>query len=592
MLDKLVNLFQHSERTFLIVVAALIGIGAGFGDIGFILLVKFFNSIFFTGGSDILAFMHEYYIIIIPALGGFLVGLITYFGARDGKGYGVAEVMSSIAFAGGHMPIKPVMIKSLASTICIGSGGSAGLQGPSVHIGSAIGSFIGQVLRVPGKRFKALVACGAAGGIAATFNAPIGGALFAMEVILGEVRVRHISLVIISAVMAAQVSRLFLGNEPAFAVPSYPLYSTFELLFYAVLGIAAGVVAVAYIRTMFGYEDLFKNYLHVPQYLRPVIGGLLVGLIGYFYPQVLGIGYESIEEVLTGKMILSLMVVLVLVKILTTSITLGSGGLGGVFAPALFMGAMLGGASGMIFNYAAPGVAVNPAAYALVGMGAVFAGSAQAPMTAIIMLFEMSGDYQIILPLMVSCVISAIVARTLKRESIYTMAIARRGLDVERAMQPDMLKNVTVGQFMQKKPETILSTLMVREALKLVATSSHQGFPVVDEDGLLQGIITTGELKNAAAQGRYTETVDMLAVKRPVVVTPEDSLAYAAEKMTIFDIGRLPVVSLSKRNKLLGILTRSDIVRAYCYSASPDVQYSSLHEQKSVHSLPEREISD
>lgn len=553
-----------SNHTGRILLALIIGLGTGLGAVGFRYLINFFKELFFTqGGNALSPLMGHFYVIIIPVLGGFIVGPLTYFLAREAKGHGVPEVMAAVAVRGGKIRPRVVIVKALASAICIGSGGSVGREGPIVQIGSAIGSTIGQIVNVPTRKLRAMVACGAAGGIAATFNAPIGGVLFSLEIILGEFTGSHLMMVILSAVTAALVARIFLGDAPAFNVPAYSLNDPVELIFYALLGALCAVFAVIYIRALYKMEDIFDTFKFIPEYLKPALGGLLVGLIGLFYPQVFGVGYESVELALTGKMVLATTATLVLLKLLATCITLGSGGSGGVFAPGLFMGAMLGATYGSILHQLFPSIPIIPAAYALVGMGGVFAGSAHAPITAIIMLFEMSNDYHIILPLMVTCIISSVLARSLYKNNIYVVKLIRRGLDIEAARRPDVLKNVLVRDVMTKTLETLPGEFTVSDAWKSISGSPHQGFPVVSEKDTLLGIITHHELEEAVNKGLKNEKLANLTNRQLVVVTPDEPLSVAARKMDEYDIGRLPVVDPDDNSKLVGLITRSDVITAY-----------------------------
>ncbi len=559
---RIQDFFRSRETSINLILGVIVGIGTGFGAIGFRWLIGFFKQFFFDGGSQALGFLGGYYVIFIPALGGLVVGSLVYFFAREAKGHGVPEVMAAVAFKGGIIRPRVVVAKALASAVCIGSGGSVGREGPIVQIGSAIGSVIGQVFKVNTRRIKTFVACGTAGGIAATFNAPIGGVLFALEIILGQFSGSHLISVIVSAVMAASISRVFLGDVPAFVVPAYPLHNLWELLLYAALGISCGIFAMIYIRTLYKFEDLFDAVKAVPEYLKPVLGGLIIGAIGFFYPQIFGVGYETIELALTGKLILSMTALLVLLKLLATSVTIGSGGSGGVFAPGLYMGAMLGATLGTFFNYLWPDIAVVPAAYALVGMGAVFAGSAQAPITAIIMLFEMSNDYRIILPLMIACIISAVVTRGLYPANIYTVKLIRRGLDIDAARYPDVFKNITVSEAMTRNVQSIPAGLTVAEAYRQVQDSPHRGFPVVDEKGRLAAIITSYEL--VAAQQKCKELpVSAVASTDLIVITPDEPLSTAALNLSRYNIGRLPVVEPGNPGKMVGLLSRTDIIEAY-----------------------------
>ena len=425
----LLNYFQTSETIFLLFFATLIGVGAGFGAIIFRWMITFFENIFFTQGQHTLAFLGSYYVVIIPTIGGVIVGLIVYFFAREAKGHGVPEVMLAVAIGGSRIRPRVAAIKALVSSICIGSGGSVGREGPIVQISSALGSTIGQLFRLSEDKIRILIACGAAGGIAATFNAPLAGIFFGLEVILREYGTRYFSSVVLSAVTATVISRTFLGSSPAFVTPPYELLSSYDIIFYFVLGLLAAIVGRLFIKVLYKCEDLF-DAINMPSYLKPALGGLLLGLIGLYFPQIFGVGYPSIEKTLNGQLGPFLVFGLIGLKIIATSLTLGSGGSGGVFAPSLFIGAMLGSSFGSFLHLLFPGISVSPGAYALVGMAAVFAGAAQAPISAILILFEMTGDYKIMLPLMIACVISTLVVKWISSDSIYTMKLSRRGIDI------------------------------------------------------------------------------------------------------------------------------------------------------------------
>lgn len=553
--------FLRSEHVAAIVLAVFVGLVTGFGAVGFRYLIETFHSIYFGTGDNVLAFMHHYYIILVPALGGAVVGPLVYFFAREAKGHGVPEVMAAVATQGGKIRPRVAVIKIFASAISIGSGGSVGREGPIVQIGSALGSTLGQLVKAHTGMMRSLVACGAAGGIAATFNAPIGGVLFSLEVIMGRFIGGHLIMVIISSVCSSVVARVLLGDEPAFSVPAYPMNSPYELFLYAILGVIAALIALLYSKTLYKFEDFFDNIKIVPEYVKPVFGGLIIGTIALKFPQIMGVGYESIEQALAGKMTLWLLAALIIMKILATSITIGSGGSGGVFAPGLFIGAMLGGMMGIIYNQMLPDIAAIPAAYALAGMGGVFAASAQAPITGILMLFEMTNDYHLILPLMVTCIISYVLFGVLSKKSIYTMKLARRGLDLEQYRRPDVLKDVFVHDVMDIKPESIRAEYTAQKAVKEVANSPHHGFPVIGNDGRVVGMITRRELRKAVLDGQEDITVDKMLKKELVYIYEDEPISNAVSFMSSHGVGRLPV--LDKNEQLVGIISRTDIIRAY-----------------------------
>lgn len=356
------RLFPRSDRrisivgrghVFMVLVAILCGLGGGGGAVALRALILFIQGLFFGRGLHPLGLFEQAtwsWRMVAPAMGGLVVGPLVYFCAREAKGHGVPEVMETIILRGGAIRPRVVIVKALASAISIGSGGSVGREGPIVQIGATLGSTIGNVLGVTANQLRTLVGCGAAAGIAATFNAPIAGALFAVEILLGDFRVPQFSPIVISSVVATVVSRHFAGNFPVFVVSTYDLVSPFEFSLYPLAGVAAGLVALAFISVLYRSEEVFER-LRVPEYLKAALGGLCVGAVGIWLPQVFGVGYDSINDALTGGLPLTLLGILIVGKMLATSLTLASGGSGGVFAPALFLGAMTGGAVGTIIHH-------------------------------------------------------------------------------------------------------------------------------------------------------------------------------------------------------------------------------------------------
>jgi CIC family chloride channel protein len=559
----LLDHWQPPETVVLITTALLIGLGGGLGAVVFRWLIDGFTHISFDLLRDPLAFMGSSYVLVAPALGGLLAGPLIYFFAREAKGHGVPEVMEAVALRGGRIRPVVVVIKSLASSLSIGSGGSVGREGPIVQIGSALGSTIGQLLRLSDERIRNLVACGAAAGIAATFNAPIAGVLFALEIILGEFSVGYFSTVVISSVTASVIGRIAFGNVPAFVVPQYAMVSPWELVLYVLLGGMAGLVAVLFVRVLYWFEDFFDAW-HFPEYIKPAVGGLLVGAIGLYFPHVFGVGYKAIEDALLGKMLLSTMGLLILFKILATSLTIGSGGSGGVFAPSLFVGAMFGGTFGWLANQVLPNTTAAPGAYALVGMAAVFAGAAHAPITSIIILFEMTNDYRIILPLMLATVVSTLLSQKLFRESIYTLKLTRRGIRLEHGRDIDVMQGVLVGEAMTTKVDTVDASVSLFELERLFHETHHHGFPVLDSTGDLYGVVTIQDLERAKERGpREGLCVRDIATRRLLVAYPDEPVGVALKRLGTRDVGRLPVVDRQTSKRLLGVIRRHDIVRAY-----------------------------
>ena len=559
---RLLYYLRTSDASYFLIFSILVGLGGGFGAVLFRWMILQFKNLFFVDGATLLGFMGKYYVVLLPAVGGLIVGLLVYFLAREAKGHGVPEVMKSVLVGGGKIRPRVAVVKAVASSVCIGSGGSVGREGPIIQIGSALGSAIGQMFRLTEEKTKTLVACGAAAGIAATFNSPLGGIFFAMEVILREYGLRNFSSVVLSSVTATVVSRHFLGNQPAFHVPPFELYQVSDFLYYLVFALLTALVAGLFIKVLYKSEDIF-NRIKLPEYLKPVLGGLFVGVIGLYFPQIFGVGYEVIESSVRGELVLWIVITLVFLKIVATSLTLGSGGSGGIFAPSLYVGALLGEAFGMVVSKVIPGTVIPPGAFALVGMASVFAGTAQAPISAILLLFEMTGNYKILPPLMITCVISAIVVRWWSKYSIYTLKLVRRGIDVERYEYGDLMESVTVSEAMIPVVITVRQTDSVRNVGLKIKSTNHRGFPVMSADGRLVGMITRTDINRALAEGGSEQTVGSVMSTDLIVCYPNESLKTALHKMASKNIGRVPVVERDNKEHLVGILTRKSIINSY-----------------------------
>jgi CIC family chloride channel protein len=558
------------ESATIMFTALVVGIGSGLGAVVFRRLIEGVKVLAYDGLGGLLRNIAPLHLVIIPALGGLVVGPLIHRFAREAKGHGVPEVMEAVALRGGRIRPRVAVVKSLASAICIGTGGSVGREGPIAQIGSALGSTIGQALKLSDERVRNLVACGAASGIAATFNAPIAGSIFALEVILGQFHSVYFGAVVISAVTADVVAHVFEGNLRAFAVPEYALVSPWELVLYTLLGALAAVAAVTFTRLLYLSEDLWDK-IHFPEYLKPVLGGLLLGAVGIFtfkidgYPRVFGVGYDSISQALFGELTLQVTFTLLLVKLLATVITLGSGGSGGVFAPSLFMGAMLGDTFGQMANRFFPTITAPPGAYALVGMSAFFGGAAHAPVTSILILFEMTGDYRIILPLMLATVMSTLISRVISHESIYTLKLSRRGIHLEQGQDIDVMQGVTIDQAMTTDMDAVLLDTPLENLVDEFAHTHHHGFPVVDDAGELVGVVGIQDLERALVAGpiKGKTVADIATTEDLQVAYPYEPMWRALRRMGTRDIGRLPVVEREGSRRLVGIVRRSDIIRAY-----------------------------
>jgi chloride channel protein, CIC family len=551
----------------MVVVAIICGVGGGLGAVALRELIHLVQEALFGPGLDLLVLVERHSIawrVAVPTLGGLVVGPLVYFVAREAKGHGVPEVMESIILRGGAIRPRVVVVKALASAITIGSGGSVGREGPIVQIGSALGSTIGQALGISTRQLRTLVGCGAAAGIAAAFNAPIAGALFAVEILLGDFGVPQFSPIVISSVVATVVSRHFLGNFPAFQVPPYELVSPFELVPYIFVGVVAGFVALAFVAVLYASEEFFDR-LAFPEYLKAPIGGLFVGVMGIAFPHVLGVGYSSIDAALAGHLSLGLLGALVLAKMVATSITLASGGSGGVFAPSLFLGAMTGGFLGTLIHQLFPGWTATSGAYALVAMGAVVGAATHAPITAIIIIFELTGDYRIIPPLMAACVISTLLATWLRHDSIYTLKLRLRGIDPYKEEDPNLLKSLFVRDVIDREPEVIADSTPYVKVLDVVVRSRHTQFFVVDAKQNLLGAVSLSALRRLIFEKETLQpilvAVDLVDTSRPTVVESND-LDLVMRLMQYHDVDELAVVDEPSPRRLIGTVHLHDVLNA------------------------------
>lgn len=545
--------------------AILTGLIAGYGAIGFRFLIGFFQNMIMHGRLDFrlaspLEHVRGPWIVIIPPLGLLFVAYLVRTFARETEGHGVPEVMEAVLTRGGKIRKRVVSIKALASSLTLGVGGSVGREGPIVQIGSAAGSTIGQLLHVRPKHLKVLVGCGAAGAIAATFNTPVAGVIFAIELIVLEWSTQSFVPLVISSVFATVISRWHLGNEPSFAVPGYSLVHPTELVFYLGLGITAGLVGALIIWALYRMEDLFRD-APLPFVVKPLLGGLALGAIGYVYPQILGVGYETVTSALNEGIAFPLMLTLILVKILAMSLTLGAGGSGGVFAPSLFVGAMLGGTFGSAVNQFFPAISAGYGSYALVGMAAVFAATSRATFTAIVILFEMTLDYSIILPLMFACVVADQVSVALVKDStIYSLKLKRKGIPFVSDLGVNVLAVTPIREIMTANVKTVHVEATLRQSQEVISQSRHAVYPVVNSKGVFMGTVRTIDI-DEAIQAKGPD------VKISEVALGTVSVAYGSETVLsgLKRVGhsRDPrIIVVDRRTKVVvGIVSSTDLLR-------------------------------
>jgi len=561
-LPKLINRIKTSDHAFMIIIPIIIGLMGGLGAVLLRFLIHLFQDIFWGNWGNSLAWFRT---LLVPAGGAFLVGLIIYFFSKEAKGHGVPEVMEAISLRNGIIRPRVVLGKVVASAITIASGGSVGREGPIVQIGASIGSTIGQIFKLSRKRMETLVGCGAAAGIAAAFNAPIAGAMFSVEILLGDFTVSQFTPIVIASVSATVVSRIFFGNYPAFTVPEYELIHPLELVPYALLGVVAGFVAILFVKVLYLMEDRFDS-LKIPDFYKTTIGGLMIGAIGIFFPQIFGVGYEAMDQALLGKMGVWLLLALIFLKIIASSITLGSGSSGGIFAPSLFIGAMTGGFFGNILHNILPRITAGPGAYSLVAMGAVVGAATHAPITAILIMFEMTGDYKIILPLMIATTISSFLTTKLQRGSIYTIKLQKRGINIRQGKEINILKSMKVKDHMRPSIEIISPETKVGKVIEKFVRSDHSYCYIRDRSGQITEKISQTELSAMAPD--YENLKDLIVahdISTPslLVVNENDHLDSVMKEFSKENIGEIPVISSRNSAEILGTIWRIDVIAAY-----------------------------
>ncbi len=560
--NRIISEIKKADFTFMIIFSLIVGTATG------LLAVYFIKAIFLlTDFCKGMAMERNWLYIFLPALGGLIIAPIFRFLAPEAKGHGVPDVILTVA--AGRGLIRPIVVfaKSIGSIITISTGGSVGREGPIVQIGAGVGSSIAQFLRLNESKTITLLGCGAAAGLSATFNAPIAGVIFVTEVIMRRAGLREFSSVVVASVSASVVSRSMLGDDPAFHInlPTFQMSSSWELSLFLLLGIVSAIAGVLFIKTLL-YSELTFEKAKVPTMLKPALGGLMFGFLLYFLPQLYGPGFPAMEKVLNGDLefTLPLLLILVFAKIAGTSTCIGAGASGGVFAPALFIGAMTGGAFGKIVEDLFPKFVTEPRVYAIVGMAAVFGAAARAPVTAIIIIFEMTRNYQIILPLMFATVIAVVIAEWLNKESIFTCQLAAKGIDVSSVENKPILEMIKVEEAMLPidKCLTVPAYMPLRDLESYLHENDSRRSLVVDSHGGLYGIVTLQDLY------KRTDLLDTgivadICTRKLLTAYPSDTLEDAMLILGGEDIQSIPIIEYSGRKKCLGVLRRRDLVTAY-----------------------------
>ncbi len=558
----------RTSETGLLALSLLVGAGAGLGAVAFRWLIESFTLLLsghpdFSAATDLthpqLPWLGRWFVVLVPVVAGLLYGPLVHVFAREARGHGVPEVMFAVARRGGRIAPQVAAVKALASALCIGGGGSVGREGPIVQIGAALGSTLGGLVRVPEARRRVLVACGAAAGIAATFNAPLAGVFFAMELILSDFAAKSFGMVVLAAVTASVIGRAALGDTPFLDLPPFTVDHLQEYLLFALLGLLAGAVGVGFTRVLYAVEDACDWAWRGPEWLRPAVGGLLLGGVLLVLPQMYGVGYPVLGDSVAGRYGIAFLLLLLVGKMVATSLTIGIGGSGGVFAPSLFVGAMLGAAFGQGAGQLLPGITGSAGAYALIGMGAVFAGAARAPITAVVIMFELTGEYTIILPLMVAIVLATGVSHLLTGDTIYTLKLRRRGVDLTEAPATYRLRTTTAGSVMAPVPRTVPADTPLLALVPWLVDGFHGRLPVVDPDGAYRGVLTARTVAETLADGDHDGLRARDVVEWPSYVDRDDSLGDALAALEVSEGSAVPVCADEGRT-IVGWVTAEHVL--------------------------------
>ncbi len=550
-----------------LILACLVGIGAGLAAVFFRFILHEMHYFFFEIVYPWLSQYSRFLLPLIPMFGAVLLIPFSLKYPGEINGYGMPRFLISVHIRGGLIRTRQIFIKIFTAAITISTGGSAGVEGPIAQIGGAVGSSIGRFFQMGSHRLKVLIACGSAAGIAAQFNAPLAGVLFAQEIVMvGEFQLRTFGVIVISSGLATAISRAFYTSAPTFGVLDYHFISYHEFGLYVVLGLLIGVLAYLFIKMFFLVGDRFEQ-MKVHAQVKPIIGAFLVGLLGLLHIGVMGDGYKYMLAAMQSPAALPIAAValLVILKMVATSITLGSGNVGGVFAPSLFIGAMIGAVFGWAADLAFPGLGIQPGSYALVAMGAFLAAATHSPMTSIFLLFEITGNYEVIIPIMFASVIGVMVARRLCPDSLDSMELSRQGIFLHKGIEANLLNSILVKSVMIKKFETLPETMSFAEFMEFFPESKAQYYPVLDDRQRMTGVVSFQDIREIMLEDGLEHVVVMkdLAETKLIKLFPHDSLTKAIKKFGIKDIETIPVVDPEEPQKIVGVLKRKDVIDAY-----------------------------
>jgi H+/Cl- antiporter ClcA/CBS domain-containing protein len=554
--------------------AVLIAIGAGLAAqfltalIGFITNIAFYNRFSTAFADPAGAHPHVLKLLIVPVIGALIVGLMARYGSPAIRGHGIPEVMENVLFGGSRIPPRVLVLKPLSAAIAIGTGGPFGAEGPIIATGGALGSLAGQLMRITSDERKTLLAAGAAAGMAATFGSPVSAVLLSIELLLFEYRPRSLIPVALASVVAAGVRALFNGTHPVFAMADVTAPSGSALVVYACIGLIMGVLAAGITRATYAIEDAFEiigERFHIHWMWWPLLGAIVVGVVGIFEPRALGVGYGNISGILSGTIIGKALILLIAFKFIAWSVYLGSGTSGGTMAPLFTLGGGMGALTGTLIAALMPGLGVDPRVAALVGMASMFAGASHALLASVVLAFETTRQPLGLLPILAGCTVGYLASILLGKNSIMTEKLARRGSAIRPEYVADHLAHVMVRDAASRTVVTIKDSDLLGDVRRWLSTgaggTTHQGFPVINDEGLLVGVVTRRDLLDQA----MTDTTVVRAVVRraPVVVFEDNTLRDAADHMVREEVGRLPVVSRDAALKVTGIISRSDLLAAH-----------------------------
>ncbi len=553
------------DNLTIVFVASLIGVLAGFGAYILKKAIKLIYNLFWGNTESFLCIKDKFsliHIILVPALGGLVVGIIMKYFGKEVKGHGMASVIESIFFKGGFIRKRVGALKIITAAFTIGTGGSVGKEDPVIQIGSSIGSFVGQIFKISEKKMRTLVACGAAAGLASAFNAPLAGAMFAVEIILGDFGISGFMPIIVASVTGVVTSHYLEGNFSEFILPHYQFHNPIELINYFFLGIFAGILGVLFIKTLNSTEKWWQN-LKTPEFLKPAIGGLLVGVMGFFVPNIFGQGFDTIGLSLNDKIGISILAAIIILKIIATSVTVGSGGVGGVFVPSMYIGAMAGLLTGKLSHILFPNIVVYPGVYAIAGMGAGIAAATHAPITAILLIFELTKDYNVILPLMFASIISSAISTSIFDYSVYTLGLKLKGIILKDGHDVNLLSSIKVRDIITKDFAKLYKGISLSTIMDKVFKSKELFFHVVDENDIYIGSFSLTQLKNIFQE---QESLGNLIIAEDLVyplttVKEDDDLERVMEIFGSTEEDELPVVD--EKGRIIGTVLRRNVIKVY-----------------------------